>query len=213
MIVFSAGIRPRDELARNAGLAIGERGGIVVDNHCRTSDHDIYAIGECALWNGRIYGLVAPGYEMARVVAQHLSGGSTEFRGADMSTKLKLMGVDVASIGDAHAATPGARAYVFTDERKQLYKKLVTSPDGQHLLGAVLIGDAAEYGTLLQMMLNDIRLPDAPEFLILPSSDGKARAASASMRCPAPRRSARATTFPKTRSARPSKPAHARWPN
>lgn len=176
MIVFSAGIRPRDELARNAGLAIGERGGIVIDNHCRTSDPDIYAIGECALWNGRIYGLVAPGYEMARVVAQHLSGGSTEFRGADMSTKLKLMGVDVASIGDAHAATPGARAYVFTDERKQLYKKLVTSPDGQHLLGAVLIGDAGEYGTLLQMMLNDIRLPDAPEFLILPSSDGKARA-------------------------------------
>ncbi|WP_428309371.1 nitrite reductase large subunit NirB [Hydrocarboniphaga sp.] len=175
MIVFSAGIRPRDELARTCGLEMGERGGIKVDNHCRTSDPDIYAIGECALWGGRIYGLVAPGYEMARVVAQHLNGGQAEFLGADMSTKLKLMGVDVASIGDAHASTHGARSYVFTDERKQVYKKLVTSEDGKGLLGAVLIGDASEYGTLLQMMLNRIALPDSPEFLILPSSDGKAR--------------------------------------
>src|SRR3546814_10989868 len=74
MIVFSAGIRPRDDLARAAGLAVGERGGIVVDDACRTSDPDIYAIGECALWNGKIYGLVAPGYEMARVAAAHISG-------------------------------------------------------------------------------------------------------------------------------------------
>jgi nitrite reductase (NADH) large subunit len=175
MIVFSAGIRPRDELARNSGLTMGERGGIAVDNHCRTSDPDIYAIGECALWGGKIYGLVAPGYEMARVVAQHLTGTGAEFLGADMSTKLKLMGVDVASIGDAHAATKGARSYVFTDERKQIYKKLVTSEDGKDLLGAVLIGEASEYGTLLQMMLNRIALPDSPEFLILPSSDGVAK--------------------------------------
>jgi len=175
MIVFSAGIRPRDELARQSGLTMGERGGIVIDNQCRTSDPDIYAIGECALWNGRIYGLVAPGYEMARVVAQQLLGGSQEFLGADMSTKLKLMGVDVASIGDAHAASPGARSYVFTDERKQIYKKLVTSEDGKLLLGSVLIGAAEEYGTLLQMMLNGIALPESPEFLILPSSDGLAK--------------------------------------
>jgi nitrite reductase (NADH) large subunit len=175
MIVFSAGIRPRDELARISGLEMGERGGIKVDNHCRTSDPDIYAIGECALWGGKIYGLVAPGYEMARVVAQHLTGTGAEFLGADMSTKLKLMGVDVASIGDAHASTHGARSYVFTDERKQVYKKLVTSEDGKDLLGAVLIGDASEYGTLLQMMLNRIALPDSPEFLILPSSDGQAK--------------------------------------
>ena len=176
MIVFSAGIRPRDELARKSGLATGERGGIVVDNHCLTSDPDIYAIGECALWNGRIFGLVAPGYEMARVVAQHMSGTAAQFNGADMSTKLKLMGVDVASIGDAHSAIPGARNYVFTDERKQIYKKLVTSEDGKAVIGAVLVGDAAEYGTLLQMMLNNMALPEHPEFLILPSSEGKAPA-------------------------------------
>ena len=176
MIVFSAGIRPRDELARKSGLAVGERGGIVIDNHCLTSDPDIYAIGECALWNGRIFGLVAPGYEMARVTAQHLGGVAAQFNGADMSTKLKLMGVDVASIGDAHASTPGARNYVFTDERKQIYKKLVTSADGKSVIGAVLVGEAGEYGTLLQMMLNDMALPEHPEFLILPSADGKAPA-------------------------------------
>ncbi|MFP5393479.1 MAG: nitrite reductase large subunit NirB [Gammaproteobacteria bacterium] len=178
MIVFSAGIRPRDELARAAGLTIGPRGGISIDQNCLTSDPDVYAIGECALWGGMIYGLVAPGYEMARVAAKHLLGeAEAEFKGADMSTKLKLMGVDVASIGDPHAATPGSRSYQFTDERKQVYKKIVVSECGKYLLGGVLIGDATEYGTLLQMMLNKIELPESPEFLILPSSDGAAKPA------------------------------------
>ncbi|TWG88425.1 nitrite reductase (NADH) large subunit [Cupriavidus gilardii J11] len=175
MIVFSAGIRPRDELARAAGLAVGERGGIVIDDNCRTSDPDIYAIGECALWQGKVYGLVAPGYDMARVTARQLMGEEAVFAGADMSTKLKLMGVDVASLGDPHGATPGSRAYQFIDERKQIYKKLVVSDCGKYLLGGVLVGDAAEYGTLLQMMLNRMPLPESPEFLILPASDGAAR--------------------------------------
>ena len=175
MIVFSAGIRPRDELARQCGLEVGPRGGIVIDNGCRTSDPDIYAIGECALWNGQLFGLVAPGYEMARIAARQLAGEAAEFAGADMSTKLKLMGVDVASIGDAMGNTAGSRAYQFTDERKQVYKKIVVSECGRHLLGAVLVGDAAEYGTLLQMALNRIELPEDPEFLILPQGDGKAR--------------------------------------
>jgi len=177
MIVFSAGIRPRDELARASGLTIGARGGIVIDNNCLTSDPHVYAIGECALWDGKIYGLVAPGYDMARVAARHLRGEAAEFAGADMSTKLKLMGVDVASIGDPHGNEPGSRSYQFTDERRQIYKKLVVSESGKFLLGSVLVGDAAEYGTLLQMMLNKIELPESPEFLILPASDGKSRPA------------------------------------
>src|SRR6201996_727011 len=74
MIVFSPGIRPRDEIARACGLELGPRGGIVIDNACRTSDPHIYAIGECALWNGQLFGLVAPGYEMARTVAKQLLG-------------------------------------------------------------------------------------------------------------------------------------------
>lgn len=177
MIVFSAGIRPRDELARECGLAVGPRGGIAIDNSCLTSDPDVYAIGECALWGGQTFGLVAPGYEMARTAARHLLGGQPAFTGADMSTKLKLMGVDVASIGDPHATEEGSRSYQFTDERKQVYKKIVVSSCGKYLLGGVLVGDAAEYGTLLQMMLNRIELPESPEFLILPQGDGSARPA------------------------------------
>ncbi|MBB5496063.1 nitrite reductase large subunit NirB [Paraburkholderia sp. MM5384-R2] len=177
MIVFSAGIRPRDDLARACGLELGARGGIAIDDACRTSDPHIYAIGECALWHGQLFGLVAPGYEMARVVAKQLLGDPAEFAGADMSTKLKLMGVDVASIGDAHGNTPGSRTYQFSDERKQIYKKLVVSDCGKHLLGGVMVGDASEYGTLLQMMLNRIELPASPEFLILPQADGSAKPA------------------------------------
>ncbi|WP_294639380.1 nitrite reductase large subunit NirB [uncultured Aquabacterium sp.] len=176
MIVFSAGIRPRDELARQCVLAIGARGGVVIDDHCRTSDRNVYAIGECASWQDQTFGLVAPGYDMARVAARHIAGeAEAAFTGADMSTKLKLMGVDVASIGDAHARTPGCRSFQYVDEVKQVYKKIVVSADGKKLLGAVLVGNADEYGTLLQMALNGITLPAEPEFLILPSSDGKAK--------------------------------------
>ncbi|MGL5985744.1 MAG: nitrite reductase large subunit NirB, partial [Burkholderiales bacterium] len=176
MIVFSAGIRPRDELARQCALAIGPRGGVVIDSVCRSSDHDVFAIGECAAWNEQVFGLVAPGYDMARVAARFIAGQEqVAFAGADMSTKLKLMGVDVASIGDAQGRTPGCRSFRYTDENKQIYKKIVVSEDGQQLLGAVLVGNADEYGTLLQMALNGIALPADPEFLILPSSDGKAK--------------------------------------
>ncbi|MDF1691222.1 MAG: nitrite reductase large subunit NirB [Zhongshania sp.] len=176
ILVFSAGIRPQDALARQCELAVGERGGIVIDNACLTSDPAIYAIGECALWGGRIYGLIAPGWDMARVAADHVLGGVEEkaFTGADMSTKLKLMGVDVASIGDAHATTPDAKCYTFIDEKAEVYKKIVVSSDGQHLLGCVLIGEANDYGTLLQFALNKITLPEQPESMILPSLDGSA---------------------------------------
>jgi nitrite reductase (NADH) large subunit len=176
MIVFSAGIRPRDELARQCVLAIGPRGGVVIDDHCRTSDHHVYAIGECASWNEQTFGLVAPGYDMARIAARHIAGdASARFAGADLSTKLKLMGVDVASIGDAHGKTPHSRSFQYIDEIKQVYKKIVVSEDGRQLLGAVLVGNADEYGTLLQMALNGIALPADPEFLILPASDGQAK--------------------------------------
>lgn len=122
MVVFSAGIRPQDALARSSGLAIGERGGICIDTACQTSDKDIFAIGECALWEGKIFGLVAPGYQMARVAAATLAGEEKSFTGADMSTKLKLLGVDVASFGDAHGRTPGALSYQWTHGPQQIYK-------------------------------------------------------------------------------------------
>ena len=172
VIVFSAGIRPQDELARQAGLNVGARGGIVINNFCQTSNEDIYAIGECALWDQRIFGLIAPGWQMSKVAADHLIGKETPFLGADMSTKLKLMGVDVASVGDAHGRTEGSRSFSYTDEIQQVYKKIVVSQDCKHLLGAVLVGNAEEYGTLLQFMLNKIPLPENPNSLILPANEG-----------------------------------------
>jgi nitrite reductase (NADH) large subunit len=173
MIVFSAGIRPRDELARTAGLELGERGGVVIDYRCKTSDTDIFAIGECALFGGRIFGLVAPGYRMAEAVATQLNASSGVFQGADMSTKLKLLGVDVGSIGDTHGRTEGSIAYVFSDEREAYYKRLVTTADGKKLLGAVLVGDCSDYDSLLQYHLNEIDLPPRPECLITPSAGEK----------------------------------------
>jgi nitrite reductase (NADH) large subunit len=179
LLVFSAGIRPRDELARAAGLPTGERGGIVVDESCRTEDPAIYAIGECASYEGRCYGLVAPGYQMARAAAAALfDAGEAEaagalFTGFDMSTKLKLMGVDVASFGDAFGAHKGAHVVSLLDTSAALYKKLVLSPDRKHLLGGMLVGDASSYGELLQLTQNQIALPPEPESLILPAGKGE----------------------------------------
>jgi len=177
LIVFSAGIRPQDALARACGLSIGERGGIVINDQCTTSDPHIHAIGECALWSERIFGLVAPGYTMARTLAATLNGDKeAAFTGADMSTKLKLLGVDVGSIGDAHGQTPGARNIRFNDEKAGHYRRMVISEDGKTLLGAILVGDNSPYDTLLQYALNGITLPDNPETLILPESQGGAPA-------------------------------------
>ena len=173
MIVFSTGIRPRDELARSCGLEVGERGGVVINDYCQTSDPEIYAIGECALYKNRIYGLVAPGYTMAGVVADVLDNITTStFAGADMSTKLKLLGVDVASFGDAFARTPGAREIAITDTVQGIYKKLVLNEDGTRLLGGILVGDASAYGTLLQFVQNAITLPPHPEDLLMPPREG-----------------------------------------
>jgi len=177
MILFSAGIRPQDELARKFDLKIGERGGIVVNNFCQTSVDNVYAIGECALWDNKIYGLVAPGYQMAKVALSHIVQGEEEFKGADMSTKLKLLGVDVASVGDAHGRTPGSQSYIYQDGVAEVYKRINVSEDGKKLLGAVLVGDAEAFGTLQQLCVNDMELPESPESLILPNVEGGGGAA------------------------------------
>jgi len=177
LIVFSAGIRPQDTLARECGLSIGERGGVVIDDQCRTSDPNILAIGEVALWNQSIFGLVAPGYQMAKTAVATLTGGDICFSGADMSTKLKLLGVDVGSIGDAHGnQNPGARMFRYLDPLTQVYRKLVVTSDGKKLLGAMLVGDNSVYDTLLQYYANGIELPKEPASLILPQQSGAAPA-------------------------------------
>ncbi|MCG3765476.1 nitrite reductase large subunit [Vibrio cincinnatiensis] len=183
VIVFSAGIRPQDTLARQAGLEIGERGGIVISDQCLTSDKHIYAIGECALWQQKIFGLVAPGYAMARVVADHLLGKSHAFSGADMSTKLKLLGVDVASIGDAQMQSEGAKELVLQDTNQGTYKKLVVDESATRLLGAILVGDSSDYDALLQAYLNQTRLPEHPAHLLFDSSLLRGEMADSSVIC------------------------------
>ncbi|MDB4985261.1 MAG: NAD(P)H-dependent nitrite reductase, large subunit, partial [Myxococcaceae bacterium] len=178
LILFSAGIRPRDELARESGIAIGARGGIVIDDHCRTDDPRVYAIGECALWQNKIYGLVGPGYTMARTAAGQIYGESHhKFEGADMSTKLKLMGVDVASFGDAFCATEGARGLSIVDEVRNVYKRIVISADGKRLLGGMLVGDASDYDYLSALAREGSALPLSLDALLVPPSEGAARPA------------------------------------
>lgn len=170
MVIFSAGIRPQDELAKKCEIALGHRGGIAINDNCKTSEQNIYAIGECAAWEGQVFGLVAPGYQMARVAVSQITGGKTKFKGSDMSTKLKLLGVDVASIGDSTARTPGAKVYSYSDISENIYKSLVVSEDGRTLLGAVLVGNVDDYDNLLQIALNRNELPESPQEMILPGT-------------------------------------------
>ena len=172
MIIVSAGIRPRDDIAKESGLTLGQRGGIAVDDLLQTSDRSIYAIGECALHSGMVYGLVAPGYEMAEIVASNLTAspeteGIRRFAPADMSTKLKLMGIDVASFGDYEAPAERATPLTFEDPFANVYKKLLFSPDGSRLVGGVLVGDASEYMTFQMLAKGGATLPCKPHELIV----------------------------------------------
>ncbi|MBP2454840.1 nitrite reductase large subunit NirB [Mycolicibacterium lutetiense] len=176
VIVFAAGVRPRDELARQAGLDIAQRGGVMTDLSCVTSDPSIYAIGEVAAIEGRCYGLVGPGYTSAEVVADRLLGGAAEFPEPDMSTKLKLLGVDVASFGDAQGRTPNCLDVVVNDPVKNTYAKLVLSDDAKTLLGGILVGDASAYGVLRPMVASE--LPGDPLSLIAPAAEGAAGASA-----------------------------------
>ncbi|HSV64835.1 MAG TPA: nitrite reductase large subunit NirB [Mycobacteriales bacterium] len=170
LVVFSAGVRPRDEPARSAGLPTAERGGVLVDLTCRTADPHIWAVGECAAVEGRCYGLVAPGYAMAEVACDQLFGGTAELATPDTSTTLKVLGVDVASFGDANGSSAGALEVVYADPVRAVYKKLVVSDDAQTLLGGVLVGDASAY--LVLRALVGRQLPASPEELLFPGGRG-----------------------------------------
>lgn len=173
MLVISAGIRPRDELGKTCDLEMGIRGGIVVNNKMQTSDKNIFAIGEIALYNQMIYGLVAPGYEMAEVAVDQILGNDTLMTAdIDMSTKLKLIGVDVASFGEPFMPASKGHSIIFENKTQHLYKRINVSLDGKELLGGILIGDASDYSMLHQIYLNGMAIPKDPAQLILPASDG-----------------------------------------
>ncbi|UNK72549.1 nitrite reductase large subunit NirB [Microbacterium sp. H1-D42] len=148
VVVFTVGVRAQDALARESGLRTDPWGGVLIDEHCVTSDPRVLAIGEVASFGGKTVGLVAPGYAMAEVAVDVLLGGDAAFPGFDDSAKLKLSGVEVASFGDAMGSTPSCLDVVYADPVAGVYKKLVLSDDAQTLLGGILIGDASAYGAL-----------------------------------------------------------------
>jgi len=178
LVIISCGIRPRDDIARESGIAVGERGGVVVDDRLETSDPDVLAIGEVAVHRDTVYGLVAPGYEMADVVASNLTGGDRRFAGGDLSAKLKLMGVDVASFGDSAAPPERATPLVYDDPFGAVYRKLLVSRDGTRLLGGILVGDASDYATLASLARSGAELPGKPGAFLMTASASPLRVES-----------------------------------
>jgi len=174
MVIISCGIRPRDDLARESGIVVGERGGVAVDDLLQTSDPAIYAVGEVAKHDGMVYGLVAPGYEMAEILAMNLTGSDARFTGADLSTKLKLMGIDVASFGQYELPADEATPLTYEDPLGGVYKKLFFDPKGQRLLGGILIGDASDYATLSVLAKSGDELPCQAGELLGGSGGGEA---------------------------------------
>lgn len=178
MVIVSAGIRPRDELARAAGLAVGPRGGVVVDDGLATSDPRIAAVGEVALHRGVAHGLVAPGHAMAEVLARRLAGdASARFAGADSAARLKLLGVEVASFGDPFAQGADVRDVAFHDLVRGIYQKLVVSADGTRLLGGVLVGDTSSWARLAGLARSAAPLPAPAHEVLLGAGAGGGAAA------------------------------------
>ncbi|KAF2010382.1 nitrite reductase [Aaosphaeria arxii CBS 175.79] len=206
-ICFAIGIKARDELARKAGIKCADRGGgIVVNPDLSTSAQDIYAIGECASWENQTFGLIAPGVEMADVLAFNLTQAKAhamrKFKRPDLSTKLKLLGVEVASFGDFFAdrdgpknmpgrkpagstkedtiknltdgpAPPPVKALTYKDPFQQVYKKYLFTMDGKYLLGGMMIGDTKDYIKLVPMVKNQKPLEIPPSELIVGAQKGE----------------------------------------
>jgi nitrite reductase (NADH) large subunit len=166
IVIISAGIVPRDELAQSAGLKIGARGGIVVNDHTLTSDPHIYAIGECAFIGGRIWGLAAPCFEMADVLAARLSGVFKVFSGDVVFSKLKVVETSVVSFGDSIAEFEPGDSVIQSDEGAGIYRRINISKDKKRLTGGILIGDISGHANFLQIMRNKGRITVSPEELM-----------------------------------------------
>lgn len=166
MVVISAGIIPCDDLAFTAGLQLGANGGIVVTNSMVTSDPDIYAIGECAVVYNRTWGLAAPCFEMADVLAARLANIFKVFRGGALFTKLKVLETKVAYIGDSLDTAENCDHLSEIDIEKGIYKRISISTDGKAIVGAILIGDISAYSVLLNMIRNRTRIHVNPLSLL-----------------------------------------------
>jgi nitrite reductase (NADH) large subunit len=159
LVVISAGIRANWEIAAGCGLTV-ERG-IVVDDQMRSvDDPDIYAVGECAQHRGQMYGLVAPLWEQAKVLADHVTGTKTNaaYHGSKVATKLKVMGVDVASMGVVEPEHPEDEVVQFSEPKRGTYKKLIIR-EGR-LVGGILLGDISKAAYLMQAFDRNTPLPE-----------------------------------------------------
>ena len=165
MVVMSCGIRPNVELARDCGLQV-ERAIVVNDQMQAADDEDIYVVGECAQHNGTVYGVVAPLWEQGRVLADHITGANlnAKYRGSKMSTKLKVMGLELASMGIAARPEPTDEIVQWVEPRRGRYKKLVIR-DGK-LVGAILLGETGATARLMQLFERGGPLPDEREQLL-----------------------------------------------
>lgn len=159
MVVMAAGIKPNVEIAQRCGLRV-ERA-IVVDNHMRSVvDPDIYAVGECAQHRGHVYGLVAPLWEQAKVLADYVTGHdlNAAYHGSKVATKLKVMGVEMAAMGIIEPVEERDEIVQFTEPKKGTYKKLIIR-DGR-LIGAILLGDISKAAYLMQAFDRNTPLPE-----------------------------------------------------
>lgn len=200
MIVFAVGIKPRDELGKPSGITTAPRGGFAVDGSLKTNVDNIYAIGECASFKGETWGLIAPGVEMADILSFNLTEGPhhtmREMTSPDLSTKLKLMGVDVASFGDFFAdkgkltrplpgskrksgpkensTEPQVKAMTYRDPFSDVYKKYIFTADGKYLIGGMMVGDVKDYVKLVGLCSKQKAIEKPPaEFILGAKKEGE----------------------------------------
>ena len=171
MVVISAGIRPNVALARDAGLKV-ERGIVVGDDLASPDDPRVCAVGECAQHRGRVYGLVAPLWEQTQTLAERLTGRNpgARYEGSVVSTKLKVMGVELSVMGEKDPATEADEVATYSDPARGVYKKLIVR-EGR-VAGAILLGDAAVAPSLAQMFDRATRIPGSPAELLFPAASG-----------------------------------------
>jgi nitrite reductase (NADH) large subunit len=167
MVVLAAGIRPNAELARQAGLNVA-RGVVVGDDLACENDPDVFAVGECAEHRGRVYGLVAPLWDQARALAERLTGHNPQavYEGSTVATKLKVMGVELAVMGEKEAASPEDEVVTYMEASRGVYKKLILR-DGR-LAGAIVLGDGAAAARLSQAFDRGAQAPENRAELLFP---------------------------------------------
>jgi nitrite reductase (NADH) large subunit len=171
MVVVSAGIRPITEIGTASGLAVEK--GIVVDDAMRTSDPDVFSLGECVQHRGRLYGLVDPIWEMAAVLADVVTGvnPAAAYRGSLLGTKLKVMGLELGSLGETKPAKPDDEVVVYREPKRGVYKKLILR-DGV-LAGAILLGDTDTFSTLMRMFQAGTKAPERRSDLLFEPPEDK----------------------------------------